>query len=122
MRTEIERTFRFEAAHRLPNLPEDHKCFRLHGHSFRATVVVAGEVDPHLGWIVDFAALDEAWKPLHDLLDHRYLNEVPGLENPTSEHLARFILERITVPAARVLRVTVRETCTAACTVHADVS
>lgn len=118
MRTEIERTFRFEAAHRLPNLPEDHKCFRLHGHSFRATVVVDGRVDPHLGWIVDFASLDEAWKPLHDLLDHRYLNEVPGLENPTSEHLARFIAGRIAVPGARVVRVTVRETCTAACTVY----
>lgn len=119
MRTEIERTFRFEAAHRLPNLPESHKCFRLHGHSFRATVVVGGDVDARLGWIVDFASLDEAWKPLHDLLDHRYLNEVPGLENPTSEHIARFILERIAVPGATVLRVTVRETCTAACTIHA---
>ena len=117
MRTEISRTFRVEAAHRLPNLPEDHKCYRLHGHSFRATVVVGGPVDPTLGWIVDFAALDEAWQPLHALLDHRYLNEVDGLENPTSEHIAQFILARFRVPGATVLRVTVQETCTAACTV-----
>lgn len=120
MRTEISRTFRFEAAHRLPNLPEDHKCFRLHGHSFYATVVVGGEVDPTLGWVVDFAALDEAWKPLHALLDHRYLNEVEGLENPTSEHIARFITERIRVPGAKILRVMVQETCTSACTVYPD--
>jgi len=121
VRTEIERRFRFEAAHRLPHLPEDHKCHRLHGHSFRVTIAVGGEVDPELGWIVDFAALDEAWRPLHDLLDHRYLNEVDGLENPTSENVARFVLERFRVPGdARVLRVSVDETCTARATVYAD--
>lgn len=120
MRTEITRTFRFEAAHRLPNVPEDHKCARLHGHSFRASVTVGGELDSRLGWIVDFAALDEAWRPFHELLDHRYLNEVPGLENPTSELLAAFILERFSVDGAKVVAVTVAETCTASVTVHAE--
>ena len=118
MRTEIHRTFRFEAAHRLPNVPEGHKCARLHGHSFRVTITVGGEVDPELGWIIDFAAIDEAWRPLHALLDHRYLNEVEGLPNPTSELLARFIAERIVLPGGELVSVKVHETCAAACTFH----
>ncbi len=120
MRTEIARELRFEAAHLLPRVPEGHKCGRLHGHSFRVTVRVTGPVDPESGWIVDFAAIDEAWRPLHALLDHRYLNEVEGLDNPTSELLARFILERLDLPRGRVASVTVHETCTASCTVYAD--
>jgi 6-pyruvoyltetrahydropterin/6-carboxytetrahydropterin synthase len=115
MRTEISRDIRFEAAHRLPHVPVDHKCHRLHGHSFRVTLVVGGEVDPRLGWIIDFADIDEAWQPLHALLDHRYLNEVDGLANPTSENLARFIAERIALP---LVSVTVHETCTSRCTVY----
>jgi 6-pyruvoyltetrahydropterin/6-carboxytetrahydropterin synthase len=117
--TEIQKTFRFESAHRLPNVPEGHKCGRVHGHSYAVTIRVRGEVDPHTGWICDFAALTEAWKPLHALLDHRLLNDVPGLENPTSELLARFIAERFAAPPpARVHSVTVAETCTSECTVY----
>ena len=118
--TEISRTFRIEAAHRLPNLPAEHKCARLHGHSFEITLVVRGDVDPKLGWILDFAAIDEAFAPLFAVLDHHYLNEVPGLENPTSELLARWVLERVSLPAGELASVTVAENCTARCTVHAD--
>jgi len=120
MRTEIRRQYHFEAAHLLPHVPDGHKCKRLHGHSFRVTVTVGGEVDPVLGWICDFADIDEAWRPLHELLDHRYLNEIDGLDNPTSEVLARFILERITLARGRVVSVTVHETCAAAATVYAE--
>lgn len=118
MRTEITRRFRLESAHRLPNVPADHKCARIHGHSFRVTIVVGGDVHPDLGWIVDFAALDTAWRPLHDALDHRLLNEVPGLENPTSENLARYIFERLELPGGELLAVTVHETCTSSATVR----
>ena len=93
----------------------------MHGHGFRVTVVVGGEIDPELGWIVDFAALDDAFRPLHEILDHRCLNDVPGLENPTSEILAVFIAERFRVPAPAKLRsVTVHETCAASCTVYVN--
>ena len=85
---EIYKEFGFEAAHLLPNVPEGHKCARLHGHSFRVTVHVEGEPGPETGWVMDFAELSEAFAPLHEQLDHRYLNEVEGLENPTSELLA----------------------------------
>ena len=120
MRTEIQKTFGIEAAHRLPHVPTGHKCARLHGHSFRITLHVTGEVDPQLGWIVDFAELTRAFAPLHALLDHNYLNEVPGLENPTSENLARFVLERVQLPAGKLAAVSVEETCTSRCVVYAE--
>jgi 6-pyruvoyltetrahydropterin/6-carboxytetrahydropterin synthase len=120
VRTELTKTFSLESAHRLPNVPPDHKCARLHGHSFEVTLHVSGPVDPKLGWVIDFAQISRAFAPVHQLLDHRYLNEVEGLENPTSENLARFILERVKLPSAKLSAVTVAETCTASCTVYAD--
>lgn len=111
---EIFREFTFEAAHRLPNVPADHKCARLHGHSYRVEVHVGGEVGAESGWVMDFGDLKTAWAPLRDQLDHRYLNEVPGLENPTSEVLARWIWHRL-APALPLVAVVVRETCTSGC-------
>lgn len=119
MRTEISRTYFIEAAHRLPRVPPGHKCFRLHGHSFRITLRIAGDVDPIAGWILDFAEVDRAFEPWFARLDHHYLNEVPGLENPTSEVLARWLLERVQLPHGRVVSVTVAETCDSESTVHA---
>ncbi len=114
-RMEISRSFSFEAAHRLPNVPADHKCARLHGHSFRVTLTVTGPVDEQLGWVCDFAEIDAAWKPLHAILDHNYLNEVEGLENPTSEILARYIADRVNIDGATLVSVRVHETCRAGC-------
>ena len=90
MIVELVKEFRFESAHRLPNVPEDHKCARLHGHSYRVEVHVSGPVDPGTGWVMDFGDLGAACAPVRDQLDHYYLNEIPGLENPTSEVLARW--------------------------------
>ena len=120
MRTELTRSYRIEAAHRLPHVPAEHKCFRLHGHSFQVTLHVVGEVDPQLGWIVDYAEIDRAFAPLYSELDHHYLNEVDGLDNPTSELLARWVLTRVKLPAGRVAAVSVAETCMSGCTVYAD--
>ena len=114
-RTEIFMEFTFEAAHRLPFAPEGHKCSRLHGHSFRVEVHIGGPVDPMTGWIMDFAEIAVAFEPLRQRLDHRYLNEIEGLENPTSEVLARWIWERIELSLAGLERIVVRETCTSGC-------
>jgi 6-pyruvoyltetrahydropterin/6-carboxytetrahydropterin synthase len=116
MRAEITKTLAFEAAHLLPNVPENHKCRRLHGHSFRVDIAIEGEVDPNLGWIMDFADLKKAFEPLYAALDHNYLNEIPGLENPTSENLARWIWERLVPQLPGLVEVTVHETCTSRCT------
>jgi 6-pyruvoyltetrahydropterin/6-carboxytetrahydropterin synthase len=115
---EIFREFTFEAAHRLPNVPPGHKCARLHGHSFRVVVHVEGEVDATAGWVVDFADLADAVEPLRAELDHYYLNEIEGLENPTSEHLAMWIWERLATTLPGLSQVVVRETCTSGCTYH----
>ncbi len=111
---EIFREFTFEAAHRLPNVPEGHKCARLHGHSYQVDVHVRGQVGADNGWVMDFGDLSDAFEPVRDQLDHRYLNEVAGLENPTSEILARWIWDRL-APALPLAAVTVRETCTCGC-------
>ena len=111
---EIFREFSFEAAHRLPRVPEGHKCARLHGHSFRVEIHVRGPVDAELGWVLDFGDLKAAFAPVRDQLDHRYLNEVPGLENPTSENLAVWIWEALS-PDLPLSAVVIRETCTSGC-------
>jgi 6-pyruvoyltetrahydropterin/6-carboxytetrahydropterin synthase len=118
---EIFKEFTFEAAHRLPHVPEDHKCSRLHGHSYRIEVRVSGSVGTETGWVVDFADLKSAWKPLHEALDHRYLNDIPGLENPTSENLARWVWERLALNLDGLTEIIVRETCTSGCSFRGKV-
>jgi len=121
MRVELSRRFRFEAAHRLPMVPREHKCHRLHGHSFEIEVTVAGEVDPTLGWLMDFADIREAVEPiLFEELDHRTLNDVTGLENATSEVLCGWLWRRIAPRLPALTTVTVFETCTARCTYRGD--
>jgi 6-pyruvoyltetrahydropterin/6-carboxytetrahydropterin synthase len=112
---EIFKIFTIEAAHRLPHLPVEHKCYRLHGHSFGIEVYVRGSVDPKLGWVQDFADIGRAFQPLFEQLDHRYLNEISGLENPTSENLACWIWARLKRELPGLSQVNVRETCTAGC-------
>ena len=107
--------FSFEAAHLLPNVPEGHKCATLHGHSFLVRITVDGPVGASSGWVMDFADIKVAFSPLHDRLDHRYLNEIPGLENPTSEHIARWIWRELRPRLPALVEVEVRETCTTGC-------
>lgn len=115
MKLELRKTFQFEAAHLLPHLPTEHKCRRLHGHSFRVEIVITGECDPNLGWVMDYADISAAFKPILDQLDHYYLNEIPGLENPTSENVAVWIWERLKPSLPLLIEVVVAETCTARC-------
>ena len=112
---EIFKDFHFEAAHRLPNVPEGHKCARLHGHSFQLRIWVAGEVTEPTGWVMDFADIKSAVKPVVERLDHYYLNEIPGLENPTSENLARWIWSALHPELPGLSAVEIRETCTSGC-------
>jgi 6-pyruvoyltetrahydropterin/6-carboxytetrahydropterin synthase len=113
MKMELRKSFQFEAAHLLPRLPKSHKCRRLHGHSFKVEIVVAGECDPKQGWLMDYAEISRAFKPLWEKLDHRYLNEIPGLQNPTSEAIAVWIWQRLQPRLPLLTEVVVAETCTA---------
>ena len=112
---DIYKEFTFEAAHRLPNVPAGHKCARLHGHSFTVRLTVRGPLDPSLGWVMDFGDLKAAFRPVYDELDHNYLNDLPGLENPTSEVLARWIWQRLVGRLPQLAAVEIRETCTSGC-------
>ena len=117
---DVFKEFTFEAAHRLPNVPPGHKCARLHGHSFRVVVQVDGPVGPDTGWVMDFSDVRAACEPLREALDHHYLNDIEGLENPTSEHVARWIWVRLASSLPGLAAVTVRETCTSGCTYRGD--
>jgi 6-pyruvoyltetrahydropterin/6-carboxytetrahydropterin synthase len=118
---ELFREFTFEAAHRLPRVPEGHKCGRLHGHSYRIEVHLHGDVDPVTGMVIDFAEIKRSFQPLMDQLDHHYLNEVDGLDNPTSENLAQWVWKSLqgTLPLRRIV---VRETCTSGVVYNGDQS
>ena len=117
---EIFKVFHIEAAHRLPNLPAGHKCSRLHGHSFRVEIHIRGEPQPDKGWLMDFADLKDAFRPTFEALDHRYLNDIPGLENPTSEALARWIWMRLEPDLPMLHKVVIAETCTSGCIYRGD--
>jgi 6-pyruvoyltetrahydropterin/6-carboxytetrahydropterin synthase len=117
---EIYKQFSIEAAHYLPNVPQGHKCRRLHGHSFQITLVVCGDVDTEMGWVIDFADIKQAFKPLYEQLDHHCLNDIAGLENPTSENLARWIWRHLKPTLPQLCRIEIKETCTSGCIYHGD--
>ena len=112
---EVVKDFSFEAAHFLPNVPEGHKCRRMHGHSFRGSVAVRGEINSAIGWVIDFADLKRAVEPIIKRLDHYVLNEIDGLENPTSELLAIWIWDQLAPNVPMLHRVTIEETCSSRC-------
>ncbi len=116
---EIFREFSFEAAHRLPNVRSGHKCARMHGHSYRIEIRVRGPAGADTGWVLDFADIKDAFGPLREQLDHHCLNDIDGLENPTSENLARWIWDRLagTLPLSAVQ---VRETAASGCVYTGD--
>jgi len=115
MRTRLERSYRFEAAHFLPKVPPGHKCARMHGHSYLVEIAIEGDVDPELGWLMDFAEIDEHVNPLVRQLDHQVLNEIEGLDNPTSELLAIWLWKKLSPTLAHLTEVVVSETPTSRC-------
>jgi 6-pyruvoyltetrahydropterin/6-carboxytetrahydropterin synthase len=115
MRATLVKTLSFDAAHCLPSLPEGHKCRRLHGHTFVVEVAVEGEVDPQTGMVRDYAEISDAAQPVIEQLDHRYLNDIPGLANPTSEALARWLWDRLKPLLPGLTCLTVKESDTARC-------
>jgi 6-pyruvoyltetrahydropterin/6-carboxytetrahydropterin synthase len=117
---EIYKQFSFEAAHHLPNVPAGHKCGRLHGHSFQVQVHVAGPLDPMLGWVMDYADIKAVVKPVIDRLDHYYLNEIAGLENPTSEVIAQWLWQQLKPLLPQLSKVVINETCTSGCVYAGD--
>ena len=115
MNVRLIKSFTFEAAHWLPTFPEGHKCRRMHGHSFKVDIVVAGELDPAKGYLVDYGDIKAVTSPIESQLDHYCLNEIKGLENPTSEMIAKWIWDRLKPQLPMLAQVVVHETCTSRC-------
>ncbi len=115
MKAELIKTFRFEAAHSLEKLPEGHRCRRIHGHSYRLDVHVSGEVDAQSGMVIDFHDIQKVVKPLVEQLDHRLLNDVPGLENSTSELICKFLWDRLRPSLPQLSGLTLWESDTSRC-------
>jgi 6-pyruvoyltetrahydropterin/6-carboxytetrahydropterin synthase len=116
MEVELVKTFRFEAAHSLPHVPPGHKCSRLHGHSYRVDIHVSGTPDARTGWLMDFGDIKLAVAPILDDLDHRCLNDIPGLANSTSETLAQYIWARLAPTLPALSAVTIWESDSSRCT------
>lgn len=117
---QIYKEFNIEAAHRLPNVPKGHKCARLHGHSFMVSIYVEGPIGDTTGWVMDFGDIKRAFKPIYNQLDHHYLNDIDGLENPTSENLAKWIWQRLKPDLPLLSAVKIKETCTSGCIYRGD--
>jgi len=115
MRARLTKQFRFEAAHTLPSLPENHKCRQMHGHSFKIEIHIEGEVDPEIGWIYDHKRISEAMNPLLEQLDHSYLNDIKGLESPTIEIMAAWFWKKIEAQLPGLVEIKIYETPTASC-------
>ena len=120
MRVELSRKYNFAASHHLPEAPEGHKCRRLHGHSYEVEVVVRGEVDPRTGWLMDYGEIDQIVAPVMSEIDHTTLNDVPGLENATSEILCGWLWIKLNSGLPGLHRISVAETCAAACHYYGD--
>ena len=117
--SELSRNFKFEAAHKLPKVSKNHKCSKIHGHSFNVKITIRGNINPDKGWIIDYSCISNSFKPIYEKLDHKYLNNINGLENPTSELLALYIAKMIKLPNyVSLFSVEIKETCTSACTIY----
>jgi len=110
MEITLTKSFTFDAAHWLPTFPEGHKCRQLHGHTFLAEVIVSGPVDPDTGYLIDYGDVKAGIKPIEEQLDHHLLNDIPGLENPTSENLSRWIYDQLKQSLPLLSAVRVHET------------
>jgi 6-pyruvoyltetrahydropterin/6-carboxytetrahydropterin synthase len=101
--------FDFAASRYLPRLPASHPCSRMHGHTFQVRLVMRGEVDPASGWMVDFGDVEQRIGTVRELVDHRCLNDIPGLENPTTEILAEWLWRRLAADLPGLYEITVQE-------------
>jgi 6-pyruvoyltetrahydropterin/6-carboxytetrahydropterin synthase len=110
MKFELKQHFQIESARFLPHLEKTHPCSRMHGHSFKIVLTLVDEADAKLGWVIDYNEIQAKMKPILDRIDHRVLNEVPGLENPTSELLTKWVFDQARAVLPALTRVTIAET------------
>lgn len=111
----LKQHFQIESARSLPHLPSTHPCSQVHGHSFKITLIFVGPLDPQKGWLIDYNDIQNWMKPILQQIDHRLLNEVSGLENPTTEMIAYWIFDRAKKEMPSLVQVAVSETSSSEC-------
>jgi len=112
---EVYKTFSVESARSLPHLPDGHPCKSVHGHSFKITITVNGQVNEDTGFVMDFSDIDSVFAPIHSMIDHAYLNDIEGLQNPSSENLCRWIWSRLSTSLPGLTKIEIRETESTGC-------
>jgi len=115
----IEKDYTFDSAHHLPNTPDGHKCKHMHGHTYKLSIAVEGKILTHEGWVMDFAEISKHVKPIIKTLDHKVLNDIPGLENPTAESIATYFFEQLRYHLKGLYSITVHETPTSRAILYA---
>ena len=111
----VYKTFAIESARSLPKLPEEHPCHKVHGHSFKITLTVESEIDQTTGFVMDFSDIDSVFRPIHEIIDHAYLNDIKGLEDPSSENLCRWIWKQLSPSLKGLKQIEIRETESTGC-------
>ena len=120
MKVRLTKDFILEAAQSLTKVPAGHKCARLHGHTFTIEISVEGEVNPDTGWLYDHALISAAMRPIIEELDHSYLNDVPGLENPTIEMMAGWLWNKLSPQLPGLAEIVIHETPFARCSYRGE--
>ena len=116
----VYKKFHIESARSLPNLPDKHPCSQVHGHSFEIILKVYGELNEKTGFIIDFQEIEDSFNPIRNLLDHAYLNDIKGLENPTSENMCKYIWEEIKPKISGLVEIEIKETYSTGCIYRGD--
>ena len=116
----IFKKFTFDSAHSLSYVPDGHKCKEVHGHTYHLTLFIEGDLDPELGWVMDFADMKRVVKPVVDAIDHKYLNDIEGLENPTCEIVAKWIWDKIKQDLPLLKKIQLNETPTSGVVYEGD--
>ena len=120
MKARLTKDFVLEAAQFLPKAPDGHKCGQMHGHTFTIEISIEGEVDPATGWIYDHAQISAAMKPIIAQLDHKLLNDVHGLENPTIELMAHWLWKKLEPQLPGLAEIVIHETPFARCSYRGE--
>ena len=111
----VYKKFTIESARSLPNLPNSHPCKKIHGHSFKIIIYIEGKIDTKTGFVIDFHDIEKAFNPLKIKLDHAYLNNIEGLNNPSSENMCKWIWEKLKIKLPGLLKIEIKETNSTGC-------
>ena len=108
----VYKNFNIESARSLPNVPKTHPCYNVHGHSFKIKISVKQKIDKTTGFVIDF---QDGSQPIIEILDHKYLNDIEDLNNPTSENMCIWIWKKLKPSLPNIYEIEIKETDSTGC-------